>query len=46
MTNGEIALAALAFGFLMGGIVAQILHTPDCVMLPNWLAEYWQQSCI
>ncbi|KKL77488.1 hypothetical protein LCGC14_1185300 [marine sediment metagenome] len=26
MTNAEIALAALTFGFLMGGLVAQILH--------------------
>ena len=46
MTNAEIALAALTFGFLMGGLFAWILHTPDCAMLPNWLAEYWQQPCI
>ena len=27
MTNGEVALAALAFGFLMGMLISNILHT-------------------
>jgi len=27
MTNGEIALAALVFGFLIGMLISNILHT-------------------
>ena len=46
MTNAERATLMLLIGFALGGLFAWILHTPDCVMLPNWLAEHWHQSCI
>ena len=46
MTNSERAILMLLISFALGGLLAWILHAPDCVMLPNWLAEYWQQPCI